>query len=391
MTSALSLQLSHRAQFERNLTRAVLTAAAAGLASLLFYGSATAGFFQWTVAAAAVFAFSGGGRFERWVIRAVAGLLTLVALLIADQLGTIVCGALTGVFLMFATIDARGTEATVAQLRPRPFGYALAAAAGAMLFPVGTVLGNVLAHRLVGAGLSWMIAMPFAGAVAALFTGFSALPAHLLLQDDPVEARASELVIKLSGELSELVGQLVGAYRHCGELLAQLPREPARAELAQTLSKATREALELAEHWSGVEAQMDSGAKGELEAQLHDLKKSVETSRDELAKKQLQHAAASLEEELQNLDTVSLRRERALAKLKALGAQLGRTRVSLLGLRAAQTQVKGADLLALSRKVQALSALEATRSDLEDAAAVSAELDAIDAGDAQRARAAAAR
>lgn len=392
MTQPLSLQLSHRAQFERNVTKALLFGVGAGLLGLSFTGSHDSSWFTWGVAASTPFAFTGGDRFERWVVRVLAVGACAVALIFPDPFGRALCGAISGLLISAATVSARGSEATVAQLRPGPASYVAAAGAGAIALPVGMAVAYALSHRAVDLGAPWMFAMPLGGAVSALFLAMAALPAHLLLQDDPVERRGLELALSLKGQLGEVVAQLLGAYRHCGELLAELPREPARAELAKSLGKSTSDALDLAEEWARVEAQLDQGAEADLGLQLHELKASAARAKDLLARKQLELAAESLEEQLQELAALESRRERTFARLKALTAQLSRTRVALVGLKAARTQAKSADLLALSRKVQALSALEATRADLQQAEAEGEELGYVEALEAaQQASAARAR
>ncbi|MEK6597967.1 MAG: hypothetical protein AABY91_06515, partial [Gemmatimonadota bacterium] len=70
------------------------------------------------------------------------------------------------------------------------------------------------------------------------------------------EARCEELIPMLTGEFHTQAQRALTLYRACGESMQALPREPAREELARTLQKLTRDAVELAAEWAGVEAQL---------------------------------------------------------------------------------------------------------------------------------------
>src|SRR5690606_17146458 len=95
-----------------------------------------------------------------------------------------------------------------------------------------------------------------------------------------------------------LAERALTVYRQCGQSLAQLPREPAREELARTLAKMTRDAVELASEWAGVEMQLEERAQTELQAEREELLRSAKASTDAVARRQLESAAASLAEEI---------------------------------------------------------------------------------------------
>ena len=89
--------------------------------------------------------------------------------------------------------------------------------------------------------------------------------------------------------------------------------EPAREELARTLQRLTKDAVEVAAEWAGVETQLEDDTVKELEKEVLDLTRSAAASKDAVAKRQLEIAAASLREELDRLGELKNKRERILA------------------------------------------------------------------------------
>lgn len=380
-----ALQLQHRAQFERNVSWALLGGAGAGLLSAMSSGSRLGGFFVWAVAAGTVFFFAAGDSLDRWLMRIAGAALPAFMLIVPGRLGHAAAGAVTGLLLVACSVAARGKEGQMAQFRPSTGAYVTAAAFGGVLMLTGRGASDILSHALRNAGLHWIPSLVVAGAITALFVAFAALPAHVMVEADPVEAKATELHASLSGELSELCERMLGAYRRCGELLAQLPRDAARSELATVASRSVNDALDLAHEWQQVETQLEESSAADLDKQLLSLRKDAEAAKDDIARRQLLLAADSLAEEVERLGTLSCRRERVMARLKATCAELDRTRLSLLSLRSARTHTKATDLLALSRKLKSLSSLESTKGALESALATGAELahaEAVAADDA---------
>ena len=121
--------------------------------------------------------------------------------------------------------------------------------------------------------------------------------------------------------------------------MAKLPRDPAREELARTLSELTQRAVELASEWAGVEDALEAQSGRELQTEIASLEQSAASMMDPIARGQLEAAAESLREELVQVDALRLRRERILAKLKAETALLERARVALLGVRSGHAQL----------------------------------------------------
>ncbi len=223
-----------------------------------------------------------------------------------------------------------------------------------------------------------LLAAGATGAVVGLFVGLSSVAAHLALASDPVEARCEELLPQLSGDFHTLAQRALTTYRQCGQSLAQLPREPAREELARTLSRMTQEAVELASEWAGVEAQLEERAQTELRAERDELLKAAQASTDAVARRQLEFAAASLGEEVERLGELKQRRERILARLRAQVAQLDRARVALLSLRSGHAQLKAAELSALARRFRTLSTSQLEEGQVMDAVAAQATLSQLE-------------
>jgi hypothetical protein len=238
----------------------------------------------------------------------------------------------------------------------------------------GVEVAHVLAVRLAQVATPVLLSAGLSGAVVGLFMGLSAISAHLALSADPVEARCEELLPRLSGDFRTLAERALTLYRQCGQSLAQLPREPAREELARSLARMTRDAVELASEWAGVEAQLEEHAHAELLAERDDLQRTARASTDAVARRQLELAAASLTEELERLDELRVRRERMVAKLRAEVAQLDRARVALLSLRSGHAQLKAAELSALARRFRALSTSQLEEGQVMDAVAAQAVL-----------------
>lgn len=369
-----SIQLQDRAQFERNVSWALLGGAAGGLFSAVASGSRLQSFFLWAVAAGTVWAFARGDATERWVLRVLGVLFPIALLALPGDWGNAAAGAGAGLLLVVSSVACRGKEGRVAQYRPSGLAYAAGAAVGAGLLVIGHGAAEILSVALRQGGLHWTLATTLAGTVTALFLSFAALPAHVLVEADPVEAKAMELRYSLDGDLGEVCSRMLASYRRCGELLAQLPRDAARAELADVTSHSVNDALDLAKDWQSVEAQLEESSNADVLKELAALRQDAERTKDEVAKRQLLMAAESLSEEVARLDQLGARRERVMARLKATCAELDRTRLSLLSLRSARSHTKATELLVLSRKLKSLSALESTRGELESAVATGAEL-----------------
>jgi hypothetical protein len=238
----------------------------------------------------------------------------------------------------------------------------------------GLEVARVFSARLADLATPALLGAGVTGGILGLFVGLSAVAAHLGLSADPVEARAEELLPKLSGDFRTLSERALSLYRQCGQSLALLPREPAREELARTLARITRDAVELASEWAGVEAQLEERAQAELQAEREDLERSARASTDAVARRQLELAAASLAEEVAHLGELKGRRERIVARLRAEVALLERARVALLSLRSGQAQLKAAELSALARRFRSLSSVQWEEGQALDAVATQAAL-----------------
>jgi hypothetical protein len=374
--SATVLQLHHREEFERNVTRALSAGAGAGLLHLATLKIGLPLPLAYLALAGTVLAMARGDKWDRILLSALGVVLPALpyALGMAPAWTAGLSAAAAGALLVRAHLNERGEEGQVGERRPTLVNYLLGAGLCAGLTLGGVEVARILAARLTELATPVLLGAGLAGAVVGLFVGLSSVAAHLALASDPVEARCEELLPQLSGDFHTLAERALTVYRQCGQSLAQLPREPAREELARTLSKMTRDAVELASEWAGVESQLEERAQTELQTEREELLRAAKASTDAVARRQLESAAASLGEEIERLGELKQRRERILARLRAQVAQLDRARVALLSLRSGHAQMKAAELTALTRRFRALSTSQLEEGQAMDAVAAQATL-----------------
>ena len=396
--SAAVLQLQQREAFERNVGRALVAGALAGALHVTAFrvGNAFSGVFDalrsqpfpapesqqlvpltlLAIVAAAVASVRGGDRLDRALLLGMALALPILPTFFGLTASWTVAfsGALAGGVMVRAHLCERGEERQVAAGRPGWLNYALGAALTGGLALVGTDIARILALHLRDFAAPSLVMGVFGATAIALFVALGSIAAHVALRPDPVEARCESLLPHLNGELHTLASRALELYRQCGRALSVLPREAAREELARTLSRMTGDAVELASEWSALEEQLEVDGISHLEHELRDLDKSAKASKDALARRQLELAAASLREEMERLEELKVRRERIVAKLKAEVALLDRARVGLIGMRSGHVQIKAAALSALTRKFNALSTAQSDEARIADQIASSAEL-----------------
>ncbi|MBK7863644.1 MAG: hypothetical protein IPJ65_34570 [Archangiaceae bacterium] len=154
-------------------------------------------------------------------------------------------GAVAGALMVKARQCEKGEEGSVGAARPGVVHYGVAAAVIAGLSVAGLEVAKVLALRMADWQTPGLLAALISGVIVALFAGIGGISAHLMLKADPVEARCEELIPQLHGEFQTLSTRALNLYRQCGESMQKLPREPAREELARTLQRLTKDAVEL--------------------------------------------------------------------------------------------------------------------------------------------------
>jgi hypothetical protein len=236
------------------------------------------------------------------------------------------------------------------------FGKASEVAAGAVaagvLVPLGMYVQEVMNARFFPHG--GLLGALVGFTAVALFWSVGTLGSHLTLHSDPVESRGGTLQSTLSGEANDLVGRTLALYRQCRTVTMKMAAGPGRNELVEVLRKMAREAFNLAESHAGLEAQLQSVAEGDVEAQVKDLRVRAAATEDAVARRQLELAASSLGEELNRLNTLSRKRERLLAQLHAQVALLERARVSLVGAAGTEASAKGAQAAQLAKRLASL-------------------------------------
>lgn len=376
-TQTAVLQMHQRDTFERNVTRSLAAGAAAGavayLSSKVLHLSVP---MTYLALAAVLLACIRGDRLDRLML----GTLALVMPALPWFFGfshawtLALAGAVTGALMVKARLAEKGVMGTVGFERPGLLHYGVASVATAGLTVAGFQVAKIFVARLGDIATPALLSSAVGGTIIALFAALGSLAAHLALKADPVEARCEELIPSLKGEFQTQATRALTLYRLCGVSLAALPREPAREELSRTLQQLTRDAVELAANWAGVESQLEDDAVLDLEKEISNLGKDAAKTKDIVARRQLELAAASLKEELERLSELKLKRERILAKLKGQVALLERARVSLIGMRSGHAQVKAAELTALARKFGALANAQADEAKLAHEVATGAEI-----------------
>lgn len=372
------LQLQHREAFERNVTRALVAGAGAGVIAFLTQRFNVAVPLSFLALVAATLACVRGSTMDRLMLTGLAMVAPALPWLFGLSTGWTVAmaGAAAGALMVKARVAEKGEEGSVGADRPGPVHYAVGALATGGLAVAGTEVAKILSVRMGDVQTPMLLNYALSGVVVSLFAGIGSLASHVALKSDPVEAQCEELLATTSGEFAAQISRALSLYRQAGAQLAALPRDAAREELARTIQKLTRDAASLAGEWAGVESSVQENAHADLQKEINELTRSAAAARDVVAKQQLEQAAESLKEELVRLGELRLKRERVLAKLKAQVALLERARVALIGMRSSHATVRAAEMSAVARKLNALALGQADEAKLAHEVATSAELSA---------------
>jgi hypothetical protein len=390
MSSTAVVQLQQREVFERNVTRSLLAGAAAGVlgwATLKLHLPVPLSFLA---LAGMALACVRGSKLDRFLLMGASVVLPAIPWLFGLTQGWTVAlaGAVAGALVVKSRLAEYGDEHSVGSSRPGIGHYVATAGATAGLAVAGLKVAEILSTRMQDVHTPMLLNAAVSGTVIALFAGLGSLASHIALKADPVEARGDEVLPTLDGEFAEQLSRAMGVYQQCGRQLAQLPREPAREELARTVGRLTKDAIDLAAEWAGVESQLHDDAHRDLQKEIDELTHSAKKARDAVARKQLEAAAESLKEELERLGEMRLKRERVLAKLKSQVALLERARVALIGMRSSHATVRAAEMSAVARKLNALATAQADEAKLAHAVATNAEIAALETQRADAATAA---
>jgi len=380
MANTAVLQLHQRETFERNVTRALAAGAGAGVLAFLTQRLHLPVPLAFLSLVGTALACVRGDKMDRLMLAGLAIVLPALPWLfgLSAAWSVTLAGVAAGALMVKARITEKGEEGSLASDRPGPVHYAVTSLVTGGLALAGTEVAKILSARMADVATPSVLNFALSGVVISLFAGIGSITSHVALASDPVEARCEDLLPQLSGEFEVQIARALSLYRQCGAQLAALPREAAREELARTLQRLTKDAADLAAEWAGVEAQLHDTAHADLKKEIAELKKSAAAARDAVARQQLEGAANSLEEELERLGELKLKRERVLAKLKSQVALLERARVALIGMRSSHATVRAAEMSAVSRKLNALAQSQADEAKLAHEVATSAELKAAD-------------
>jgi hypothetical protein len=234
----------------------------------------------------------------------------------------------------------------------KPNEVAAGAVAAGALVPLGMYVQQVLEARFFPTGGLFNALVGFTS--VALFWSVGTLASHATLHMDPVVSRGGVLEDTLQGETHNLVVRTLALYRQCHAVAMKMAPGAGRNELVEVLRKLARGAFDLAESHAGLDAQLQSVAQGDVDAQIKDLRTRAAGTEDPVARRQLELAASSLGEELNRLDTLTRKRERLLASLHAQVALMERARVSLVGAAGSEASAKGAQAAHLAKRLASL-------------------------------------
>ena len=238
--------------------------------------------------------------------------LAALAWLVGPRVAWLVplCGAMLGV--LFALARSR-----------TPSGWAIAATAA--LGAGATALSSIALPPLAGA-LSALVpgwlATSAAGAAFGLWAGLAALPLHVVVGGDPVEARLRELRPSLTAEARGLAERALAARRGAFE---ELPD----AELRGLIDSLALAALDVAGRVASLSRSASPAVEEELQRRATALSKSAAETGDAAARQSYERAREALEGQLDHFRRVRCARERALARLHEDVANLERARFSL--------------------------------------------------------------
>jgi hypothetical protein len=391
------ISFQQQSLFETRVIRAVLGGTAAGIVHLVLAALGTViplpfpfvpfpapqlgtplPFFAAVLGGAALASWPGKGKALLMGALGIVGAIFLPEVLGVHPTWQLALAA-AGIGALFLHAHTRLRDTAWSSQRPDSWARrGLAAAALSGLTVAGARVGLLLAVAAERAAAPALLVAALGGGVLGLFVGLATGVAHLSPPRDPVEAELEAALPKLHGELAEAAARALERYRQCASVLAALPGEPAREQLAETLVHTTRDVARLAEEWAGLEALLAEVKTEALDEQIQGLRARAATSTDLLARRQLEAAATALEESRARTTLLSDQRERIHAKLHAGVALLECARLALLGTRGGETQLKAAQLTALSERLKSLVAAQGEDARWVDALATGAELAATE-------------
>ena len=195
---------------------------------------------------------------------------------------------------------------------PKPWAIAVTVAltgASTLLLPLAAAATQVL-PRFV------------AGAAYGLWLGVASAPLHVLLGDDPVEARLSALRVSLTPELRALAERAAAARRSALQLLP-------RGELRSVFDSLAFGALQVAEQAAELSRSASPALENDLQRRAAGLSQSAANTDDPAARKSYERAAEALQGQLDHLLRVRRAKDRAVARLHEEVENLERARFSL--------------------------------------------------------------
>jgi len=359
--------------FQKSVVRATTGGAAAGLVS--FGAAALASAAGWvtapglattpdltmtTLTCAAVAAAACGSSWKARVAYglAAAGITGAVALLFATHPFFAIGAAGVGLGALFAHSRQKESagETGVGQTRMGRSSHLATAFLTALALVAGaSVVGAFESRGLLESFLPEALAEMGKTGVLGFFAALGIAGAHVVREPDPVEQLYAKLHPELGGDLKVLAARAMTNYRRCAEALLNTEAGFARTQLSKSLSDVTLRILELARRWQGIDREMGERAEGEIGQRLAELRSLKETTKDEIARRQLGLAENALTNELAQIDRIRRGRERVVARLHGEMALLESTRFTLLSMKSSDAHLRAAELSALSESLSRIA------------------------------------
>lgn len=176
---------------------------------------------------------------------------------------------------------------------------------------------------------------PVFGAIAmALFLGLSLLVHHVFIQTDALQTELDAALRVGHDELFQALSKTDTTYKAVVELMKASPSSAPLTQTRAHVAAIVRDSIVVAHTWAELESNCTGAAKAELEEAIADLRASADASHDPEARAHLLTSVESLQDELERVEGLMLKRERVMAKLKANTAAIERVKVTLLTERA---------------------------------------------------------
>lgn len=256
---------------------------------------------------------------------------------------------------------------------------ALSAALGLASFALAPRVFDSVAQLLTSAGAGGTVARALACAGAGVVAALAPLPLYLRIDFDRVRAAAAKLTDTLSEQPSAACQRLLSLYAQCRARLEELPADARSSQFRSTFTALSLAGLAQIERWEALAAELRTRRAAPTAKDVERLMKQLSSTRDAIAKAHLEHAVAALSHEQAQLAELEIAGERGASQLEAVLASMQQALSALSALRHGRTELRWAELTALSRQMANLSAAQTMEGEVMREVAEGAQLDQLQA------------